>query len=211
MRRIGVSSESTDWKERSIRSLKEAIRFFSNKGKLERELWVSRTFLTRTGIAFERSELQAAEEPIDVQFRGARFQIKEAMPEGRKRQLEYSEELAKAERAKEHAELLRGYTPIELTGQQIFRICSAYSEKLVSEAAYGPREMAGIDLLVYVNYPDHHELKPHSGTINASPFRSVSYISNRYASVIYAAASAPSWLIAAVGVVSDVRPGEDDD
>jgi len=200
-----------DWKERSIRALKEACRFFSNHGKFERELWVARTFLARIGIDFQALELRSAAEPVDVQFRDARFQIKEAMPEGRKRHLEYTEKLAKAEAAKKHADLLQGYTPVDLNGEEIFQICAKYAEKLVAEAAYGPREIISIDLLVYINYTEHHELEAHSGILEASPFRSVSFLSNRYASVIYAAPSAPTWLQEAVGVVSDKRPKEEDD
>ncbi|MDO9319548.1 MAG: DUF1780 domain-containing protein [Gammaproteobacteria bacterium] len=203
-------SDSDNWKESLVRSLGRARRFFSNSGKFERECWVAKTFLRRLGINVEPHELERADEPVDVLVREARFQIKEAMPPGRKRQLEYSIKLSEAEAAKRRADLLKTYTPIEMRGQEIFNICSSYAEKLVSENAYGPKEISNIDLLVYVNYPGNHEFEPYEGRLSASPFRSVSYLSNRYASVIFAAPSAVEWLKDQIGVVSDMLPYEED-
>jgi hypothetical protein len=199
-----------NWKEDIVRSLTEANRFFSNAGKFERECWVAKVFLQRIGVAVEPHDLKHAEEPIDVAVKGASFQIKEAFPPGRKRQLEYSLKLSEAKAATDSADLLESYSPIEMTGKEIFGICSEYAEKLVREHAYGQKEISKIDLLVYVNYPGNHELEPFAGQLQESPFRSVSYLSNRYASVIYATESAVAWLRAQLSVVSDKRLDEDD-
>lgn len=51
--------------------------FLSNKMKPERERSVCRAFLRAIGVSFEESEIIApTDEPADVAFRDARFQIR---------------------------------------------------------------------------------------------------------------------------------------
>lgn len=57
----------------------EQLRFFSNPAKGERERWVVNEFLVHRGIACSDSELRSHHQasPVDVEFREARFQVKE--------------------------------------------------------------------------------------------------------------------------------------
>lgn len=198
-----MAEDSEDWKLNSVRSAQEACDFFSNKGKFERELWVAENFLKRMRAKFTAEELKPSSEPYDVTFRDLNFQIKEAIPEGRRRQLEYKERLAKAEMASDKSDLLRQYDLVELNGQEIFLIAAELAKNLSDQNIYGPKEACSIDLLIYVNYPKHYEIEPYSGKLSGCSFRSVSYISNRFASVIYAISNAPKWLKSNLGVVLD--------
>lgn len=61
------------------RSWSENLRFHSNAGKEERERWVVAEFLNHLPISFDPKELRshAQHSKVDVEFRDARFQVKE--------------------------------------------------------------------------------------------------------------------------------------
>jgi hypothetical protein len=64
----------------------ETRSFFGPKMKPERERSVCRAFLRCLGVAFDEAEIRASTtEPIDVEFRAAKFQIRELLDPGRKR------------------------------------------------------------------------------------------------------------------------------
>jgi Protein of unknown function (DUF1780). len=85
-----------DWKEDRIRALKESLAFFSNKEKLSREKWVVRRLLRALHIDFAEEEMAGAEEPVDVLFRDAKFQVKEILDEGRRRTDEFKAKTRKS-------------------------------------------------------------------------------------------------------------------
>lgn len=99
-----MHEKQPDWKEKCVRALKESLTFFSNKEKLNREKWVVRKLLRALRINFEETELMEAEEPVDVSFRDAGFQVKEIMDEGRRRTDEFKAALKRAETAAEYIE-----------------------------------------------------------------------------------------------------------
>jgi len=200
-----VISEIPDWKRRHIESLQEAVSFFSNAKKLERECWVVAHFLKRLGITFNESEIVGADEPADVAFRTAQFQVKELVPTGRRRQNEYREKLKKATLAENYSDLTEQYTPGEISFSEIVESCNNYTTELIARNKYGIREISSIDILLYFNNPGIFEVPPESISFDESQFRSVSMISNRYASVLYASVEAPEHLIANKGVVHDYR------
>ena len=200
-----LTDENGAWKRSRIESLLEARSFFSNDGKLDREIWVTVHFLRRTNIDFDESEIVAAEEPADTAFRNARFQIKELVPPGRHRQAEYEEKLDKATTAQDYSDLTEEYTPGEITFPGIVESCKAYETGLVECNKYGVREISTTDLLFYFNHPGVFEVPPESFVFNDSLFRSVSVLSNRYASVLCASADASDFLIANFGLVHDYR------
>lgn len=92
--------------------LRESLKFFSNEMKPERERWVCRELLENLGIEVLDSELVSSkEDPPDVLFRSARFEVKELIDEDRPRMAEYKESLARAETATDAGELLEHYEP----------------------------------------------------------------------------------------------------
>ena len=70
-----------------LESAKADLDFFSNRGKPERERWVVSEFLRVAGIPFHESELLSPEQEskTDVEFREARFQVKELTDPGLRR------------------------------------------------------------------------------------------------------------------------------
>jgi len=72
---------SDDWeaeKQRVIASRREALHFFSNENKLEREKYLVRQLLEANEINFEEEELFEAEEPADIAFHECNFQVNPA-------------------------------------------------------------------------------------------------------------------------------------
>lgn len=68
------------------RALKESIAYFSTKNKAERERWVCLELVQNLGIAYDETEIVSPEnDPPDVIFRDARFEVKEILDQGRKR------------------------------------------------------------------------------------------------------------------------------
>lgn len=183
----------------------ETIAFFSNKNgnkeKEERERSICRAFLRTIGVAFEEKELLApapSGEPSDVDFRLARFQIREILDEDRKRGDEWKEKLKEYSEKKQAKELLKPYSPstsIEL--QELMpKVVKALLEK-VKKKNYGPA-CSSIDALVYVNLKDQH-LATHSSMPNldelkSQGWRSVSLLFPPYGVILYADSMAPDFL-----------------
>ena len=79
--RRGVTDMS-EWEQEYLAGLRKHARdvrtFLSNANKPERERMIVRAFLRCLGVSFSDDEIQpSTEEPIDVRFRSARFQIME--------------------------------------------------------------------------------------------------------------------------------------
>jgi len=88
-----------------------ARRLFSNPQTPKRERMVVRAFLRCIGEVFEDSEIVASsEEPIDVRFRVADFQIMEIVGDN-KRGLEWRRRQDRYRDAQRIADLLEPYTP----------------------------------------------------------------------------------------------------
>ncbi len=189
------------------RALKESIEHFSAKHKSERERWVCSGFLENLDIAFDEAEVALPDdEPPDVVFRDARFEIKEILDPGRRRHAEYKALLQKALGATDPQELLEQFAPKDITPVQI-------GERIVSklrglEAHYAPAVRAKLDLLFYVNLQDHFlKVEPMPPVTEFAPFgwRSVVVLMGWGSLVLFAAPDAPSFLCSRVGTLSQRR------
>ena len=77
-----------------ISYLEETIKFLENQK--DKEIWTVAEFLTNLNIKFNKTELKKSnEEPTDIKFRKANFQVKAIYDEGRKMVKGYKDELAK--------------------------------------------------------------------------------------------------------------------
>lgn len=193
------------WKKDQINALKEAISFFGNGRKLEREIWVTEQLLSRLGIEVGDENVQEANEPADTSFEDARFQVKELYPDGRHRVEEYKKKLTKAKAARDQSELLEGYSSDVITFTEIVSRCAEYTRSLIEGSKYGSREVESLDLLYYFNDPSVGEVDPTDFEMGGFPFRSISVLSNRYASVLSAGESAPRFIRDNLGRVCDSR------
>lgn len=86
--------------EEQIKALEEAIDFYSNDRKDERELWVVKAFLENMRIEHTQNDLvPVTDDPPDVLFRDFRFEVKELMDDDRRRTDEYRKQLEVAKKA----------------------------------------------------------------------------------------------------------------
>lgn len=126
-----MGDPETDWKNERIQALKESLAFFSNAEKPNREKWVVRRLLQALHVNFKEEEMTGAQEPVDVAFRDAGFQVKELLDEGRGRTDEFKNKLEAAKSAKDYSELLEHYTPTHISFSEIVRRCFLYAETLL--------------------------------------------------------------------------------
>lgn len=201
---MGAPSESDFIKER-VDAIKEALHFFSNDCKPDREVWVVRHFLSQLGIEFSNEEIGASsDEPVDVVYSDARFQVKEIMDKNRKRADEYREALRKAETATSASDLIEYYRHQKIACSDIVPIVAEQASKL--ERKYGPSERMSADLLFYFNLQDIHVVGDMFPAVDAysskmAGWRSVSVDSGDCALVLHISQSAPSFLKTAKGKV----------
>lgn len=195
-----------EWKTERLDHLKETIQFFGNARKLEREKWVVAQLLQSIGITYNENELVKGEEPADVVFREAHFQVKEVLDVNRRRGDEYKAELNKVEKARKLGELLEHYSPNSIEWSDIVRECCDYSEALLYK--YGPNEKVQTDLLCYYNKKDSIVKTSETRNNLIHHFRSLSIVSNSFRGIIYAQLDAPDFLCKNQGRVWTYDPFE---
>lgn len=177
----------------AIRSYEESIRFFSNTGKSNREIWVVNEFLKNLGIKFEYTELKTINQDVpDVIFRNEKFEIKEIDEKKRKRHDEYKKKLEKAKSSQNFKDLPTEYEFKEITMQEaINRI-----NEEIKGLNYSPDFCRNTNILFYVNYSligKHHYEIPQEDTW--LKWCSVSMVANNSISrVLYAATDAPAFI-----------------
>lgn len=190
------------WRQEQIDSLDASLDFFGNDHKLDREKWVASRLLSGLNMRFEDNELAEAEEPADVSFRDARFQVKELMDRGRRRGDEFKESLRVAETADQQSDLLEPYCPKDMPLKLVADLCAGRAESLSNK--YGPAEKAATDLLLYFNYLDYGVIASvQYEPIERYGFRSISLVTNSQVMVLTADATAPEFLTSNVGLFHD--------
>lgn len=198
--------EQQDLINSHVEGLKETLEFFSPEKKVERELWIGRKFLSYLGFGDVLDEIQPSDdEPPDLIFREAKFELKEIMDEGRLRGKEYKEALATAKQATSYSDLLEEYSP------QSLAICDA-AEIACQQAHFWSQKYASavarnLDLLFYLNWQDY-SIDGNSleclEALNQEHFhmwRSVSVVSNDCAFVLSGHEESPGFIFGAIGNV----------
>ena len=148
---------------------------------------------------YSPQDLRPGDEPVDVAYYLANFQVKEVMTNERRRGDEFREALEKAKNAESQADLLQSYSPIDLPLSEIVEKSCNYAKELVTK--YGPLERSNLDLICYVNILDVNETRTPFDTVVSGDFRSISIVSNRFRVVVWAETDAPNFLKGKVGVV----------
>jgi len=196
MKKMNHNSEKEILKKLQAEA-EESITFFSNQNKQERERAVCAAFLRCIGVNFNREDiLPGKEEPIDIEFQGARFQIKELMDPGRKRHDEYKKALEKYKNSESLSELIEQFSPMFA---QIQKICYCLVGFLKPYASKLGKELcAQVDILVYVNLQeyfskDEDNVIDYSGLVQQN-WRSVSMVSGDFCYIFYASETSPVFL-----------------
>jgi hypothetical protein len=205
-----------DSEEEYLRQAREAraesVRYFSSDNKPERERWVAFEFLTNLGVAFVESEVRSVvDEPPDVEFRAAAFEVKEIQDPGRRRHAEYKASLARAIAATSPEELLEPVTPRDITYSEI---CDRVEDEVARfSSKYSVETRAKLDLLFYVNLEDVYGYAatplPPPSRWEQYGFRSVLVVMGRLGGVLMASDSAPEFLrLPGPRIVMRPREGE---
>jgi hypothetical protein len=188
--------------EQMIRDTEESIRYFSSPIKPEREVATCAAFLRCLGLNFNISDLGPVEQdPPDVQFKSASFEIKEYVDDDRRRHDEYKKLLSRLKKAKKLNDLIEPFSPPQpLT---IKDVCNKLAQFLGEYARmYGKSLCSSLDALVYFNlmgyYVDNKNILADISQLKAQCWRSVSIISNSVAYIFYASTDAPDFLRANV-------------
>lgn len=179
------------------RELRETISFYSNEGKSAREKWVVSEFLTIARIPFTESEIVGITTSApDVEFRDARFEVKEILDENRSRHHEYRQKLAKAEAARCLRDLSEIYIPSPITIDEVVALIKKDLRERASQ--YSLEFQKSCDILYYVNLQFRFLSR---GKNWPSPFdfaefgwRSISFLKGRGCSVFFAATNSPEFL-----------------
>ncbi len=193
-----MPNKSSAWKEPYRLAIEESKRFLGREGEFERESWVVARLLQAIGVPFQQHQFEDADEPVDVAFVDARFQIKELMESDRRRGDELKENLRKLKDAASEVDLLERYTPKDISFSDVVAKTLSKAEKL-EEVGYGPSERHFLDLLCYFNYLDYSVIPPFDFDTVRSSFRSISIVSNTYCGVIFVSEQAPNFLRSKLG------------
>lgn len=194
----------TEYLEELRKHASDTRSFLGNKEKPERERSVCRAFLRAIGVAFEECELIApTDEPADVNFRKARFQIREILEPNRRRGDDWKEKEKKYSEANSLSDLMDPYSsPISVELQMLVpKIVDALSEKAQKYGA----GCNNIDALVYVNL-ENQFLAPDSDLPNLNKlqsqgWRSASFVFPPYGVILFATSTAPDFL-------TSMKPGQ---
>ena len=193
------------WKAKYLDEIRshavEANRFFSNGVKPERERSVCRAFLRTVGIPFSDTEIvTSTEEPVDVIFRTARFQIREVMENRRRR----GDEFRRMSNAVSINDLFEKYVPPK--PMLLAELVPMLARALMSKAKrYGLLQCQTLDALVYVNlskrYLDRLSPIPPLNCLQTQNWRSVSVVFPPFGVVLHACPGAPNFLQSVVAMV----------
>jgi len=149
--------------------------------------------------------------PIDVHFRGARFQVSEILDEDRKRNEELRKRQKRLKGTRTYRELWECVRPGHDSLSPTARAPEYYFQLILSRSqdkldryrrVYG--DIGDIDLLVYINRPSIHlyptDPWPDPAPLKQHGWRSVAFVGGGpYARVLYANEDAPAFLRKVVG------------
>ena len=176
---------------------KESVDFFNSANRPKRETWVVNEFLLNLGVSFSQKELvHVVDDPPDVRFRQAEFEIKEILDPDRKRHAEFKASLKKATEAKTPQDLLEKYEPKDIFYTDVYNLVELATRKYSRKYPLAVRKE--LDLLFYVELFDVRgyigaPLPPEDLLINLG-FRSVSFVMGPISCVLMCSKNAPEFL-----------------
>ena len=160
-------------------------------------------FLENLGISINANDvISSDDEPPDVIYKKAKFEVKEILDPGKRRHAEYKESLLLAKKAKSAEDLLEEYTPRDVRYSEM---CQQVVDRLNSEQKYAPAVRRTLDLLFYINLEDVRgyvsDTLPFAKEIGRFGWRSVSFLAGPLSVVLHACNDAPEFMQAVQGQV----------
>ena len=183
----------------------DTLRYLSNPLKAERERSVCRAFLRSVGVRFSEVELVApCQEPADVCFREARFQVRDLLL-GRRRGEEWKARQARWNKARSVAGTRERTTwPSPMRRAELVDCVTRALEN--KSKKYGLSGCADTDALIYADITASRFLMRRStaqdlSRLKAQGWRSVSVLFPPYGIVLLTRDAAPDFLRQVVGKV----------
>lgn len=177
---------------------KNSISFFSNAAKKTRERSVCAALFRCIGIEFTSEEIiPNNDDPPDVIFKTARFEVIEIYDKGRKRHNEYRqrlEDLGKARSLKETLVPFYKKDPVS-HATLINEILLPLDKKSLK---YGKKFCSSLDALAYIGLPnrflDINSPIPMTKKLVSQGWRSVSFVFPPYSCIVLCESNAPQFL-----------------
>lgn len=176
----------------------ETVDMLSSHRKGEREQRVSAAFLRCLGVDFSPDGLVApANDPPDVVFRDARFEVMIVLDEGRRMHADWKEEASRRDSVHSLDDLAESYqssVPMSLKEA----VCLVVAKLRPKASHYGPKTCSQLDALVYINckrrylYPISEVIAPTE--LQSQSWRSVCFLFLPYSHVLFATPEAPEFL-----------------
>lgn len=195
--------EFEEYKKERIEALKESIQFFSNDGKKKSEVWVVEKFLNTLGLTYTESEIiqmSQVDEPPDVTFRDASFEVMELYDEERQRHKEYKNMLHNIEVATSYNDILKPET-WDIDEVSLQRLLDIAEVRLHEKKGHFSADIkVDLDVLIYVNMrkitiDDKDSIVSLPDASKLTQWRSVAFILNRpVVFVAYASDRAPDFI-----------------
>lgn len=193
-----------------IKDLQESIRLFSNEGKKELEVWVLDKFLNTLNLIYTGNEIiqtSQQNEPPDVLFRDAHFEVMELYDEERQRHKELKNMLNQIEAATSYNDCLN-YETRDFKLMSLQELLTVAEERLhEKKGLYSADTKARLDALIYVNLQKIRIAdKEYTFTLSEDSklrqWRSVSLVFNRdIVCIAHASFCAPEFIRSTVGMV----------
>jgi hypothetical protein len=192
-----------------IKDLEDSVAYFSPHNKQEGERWVAAAFVENLRVEHTEDEFVSPDDdPPDVIFRDARFEIKEILDPGRRRHDEYKAELKRARTLTDPKDLLQMFRPKDETLCEIYRRCA--ESTLALERKYPLAVRSDTDLLFYVNLINVFKIieipYPDTSGLESSGWRSVSFVKGQRSCCFFARSDAPDFIKQTLGHVSHLHP-----
>ena len=196
--------DDSDYLRLLTRQAEEANAFLSNARRWERERWVCQRLLTALNVRHRQDEFSTGQEPPDVLFRDANFEVFFVLDKGRRLNDEWKEELERRRSALSLSQLLRRETrPRRITAVELQARLSPTLRKKAHNYRERGLDLGDLDLLAYVSLKrdvlDLNSHFPPPGEYLRQGWRSLSLVGPNYARVLFAHRDAPDFLRHSLG------------
>ncbi|MES2820534.1 MAG: DUF1780 domain-containing protein [Pseudomonadota bacterium] len=192
--------DDSDYLRLLTHQAEQANAFLSNARKWERERWVCQRLLQALNVPHRLDEFSpAAQEPPDVLFREANFEVFLVLDEGRRLNDDWRAELQRRRNAFSLSQLVRReIRPKRIaTAELQARLAPTLRKKAHNYMERG-LDLRELDLLAYVNLkravPDFNSPFPPPIEYLRQGWRSLSLVGPTYARVLFAHPQAPDFL-----------------
>ncbi|MCY1348712.1 hypothetical protein D9M69_348660 [compost metagenome] len=177
----------------------QANLLLSNARKWERERWVCQRLLNALNVSYEGDDFSTGQEPPDVLFREANFEVFLVLDAGRRLNEEWRTELQRRRSAFSLSQLVRREPrPKRISAAELQGLLAPTLRKKAHNYLERGIDLSELDMLAYVNLkraiPDFNSSFPPPSEYLRQGWRSLSLVGPTFARVLFAHNDAPDFL-----------------